>query len=284
MRPSDHTPSGNQDVDCAQVHAAIREGRPLSAEALAHVGACDGCRVLSDDAGALGSALESVSPDTDGLDALFARVDGDLQAETGALASLRARATRTRLLLAVLGVVAIPLLVLAGSPRVDLGVYPSLRLLLDTLLFWVPLLATLWLALRPLHRPALPRGVESAWVGAGVLAMALVALLPAAHHDHAASLLGVGDDFVARARGCFVTGVLAGLPALVWVRVLLRRGGPWWLVTALVASVAAISGTLAVFLHCPLVGTEHLLAGHATVLVLYLFVAAVAAWVFTARA
>lgn len=268
-----HTPARETDVDCADVHAAIASGRALSSAEAAHVEGCAACRVLVQDGGALGRALARAEDDEGpGRDALWSRVQGDLQAEQGMVARMRAWPTSVRVGLAAIVAAIVPALSLVLQPRPDLAVYPPARLLLDVLLFAIPAALALWISLRPLHRRALPSWSSVAAVGAAALAMLVLVLLPEAHRDHVASLQGRGEDFGALARACFVMGVACGIPALVWLRLSSRDAGRR-AITGALAATAALAGGLAVFLHCPIVAPSHLLAGHATVLVPYLLLA-----------
>ena len=60
---------------------------------------------------------------------------------------------------------AVPLIVLATLPRADLALYPTSRMVLVLALLIAPALLALWLTMRPLHRPPLPR-----WFAPAVLA------------------------------------------------------------------------------------------------------------------
>jgi hypothetical protein len=186
---------------------------------------------------------------------------------------LREQPTLVRIVAALAGALLVPLLVFATWQRLDMAVYPGGRLGLDVAIYAVPAMFAVWIAVRGVHRSALPRVVEPGLVLLGLIGMLALVALPVAHHDHPASLLGVGDDLVPRARACFLTGTLAGIPVLLWVRALLRDDGPWWAVMVSMAIAAALVGALSVFLHCPLVSPLHLAAGHATILVPFVVLA-----------
>lgn len=267
--------------DCTHVHAQVRQGRahedPTVAEHLEH---CEPCAVLVADGGALGRALDgdpsesTVSPPGD-FEALWARVHGDLEAERGPLAWLRSRPTSVRLVVAV---AAAALVLLFGGlviGRPDLAVYPGGRLLLDVVLVVGALGAALWVGLRPLHRPASPPGLVLGAIAVVVLAALAGPLLPVAHQAHPASLAGVGADFVPRATACFFVGSALALPVLAVLAMLARRSRTLGLPSALAVVGAGVVGAGAVFLHCPLVGPSHLLAGHSTVVALFLAIAGV---------
>ncbi len=252
-------------MQCRQVHDAWRAGEPLGPDARAHVDQCEVCALLAGDDGALGLALGNVVAPNEAPTlpaALQARLDDD-----GLRARLSSWPTSTRVIATLLGAVLVPAIIVAVWRRPDFGAYPPLRMALDVLTFVVPAALALWLTLRPVHRPAVSPGVSLGLAIVGTLAMLSLVVLPEAHADHHGSLLGVGDDFVPRARACFVTGTLAGLPVLLWVRALLRDDGPWWVVVTTLALAAALVGGLSIFLHCPLVSPRHLAAGHATILI-----------------
>lgn len=257
-------------MQCRQVHETLAAGQPLSDDARAHVDQCEVCALLAGDDGALGRALGDVAPaDAPPLPAgLQARLDAP-----GLRGRLSSWPTSTRAVAAVLGALLVPAIVAAVWRRPDMSAYPVPRLVLDALTFAVPAGLALWLALRPLHRPPVSPRVPMVLAVVGSLAMLALVVLPVAHHDHPASLLGIGDDLLPRARACFITGTLAGLPVLLWVRVLLRDDRPWWAVVTMLAIAAALVGGLSIFLHCPLVSPKHLAAGHATILVPFVILA-----------
>lgn len=273
MGRSTHTQGTGRDVDCADVHAAIRSGDPLSPAHAQHVRGCAACGALAGDDAALAGALARVQPpDTAGLDALMGRVQAELEDERGFAARVREASTPMRITVAAVLAALVPVLVLMFGPRPDLPAYPATRMLLDLALFLGPAALALVIGLRPLHRSPQPRWVPRALVALAGIAMVVLVLLPEAHRDHPASLLGVGEDFGKRARGCFTMGVACAIPAMVWLRLASRDAGRVS-ISALLAAAAALAGALAVYLHCPIVAPAHLMAGHATILVPYLVLA-----------
>ncbi len=266
------------ETGCQQVHAALRRGIALTDPSLAeHLANCLACAELAHGGPGLAQALDaSTQADPPGLDAVFQRIDEAVSQERGPRAWLRSRPTPLRGLIGV-GLVAVVLVLVAMTwGRIDMAVYPLDRLVLDLAVLLVPAALALVVVLRPLHRPALPRWVDGVVIGAAVLAVLVGPALTVAHQAHPASLLGTGAQFVPRAVVCMITGSVLGLPLLLWMMVSLRRGGRWGLPLRLAGVAAGISGCAGVFLHCPLVSPEHLLAGHATVLVPFLLLGIIA--------
>ena len=200
-------------------------------------------------------------------------LDGALSKETGFRAWLRERPTSVRVAFAAAGALVMPLFWLLGSVRPDISVYPAVRMVLDLTLFVLPIAVLLPLVVRPMHRRALPGWVRPVLVVLAVLAVLVFASLPIAHWDHPESRLGIGDDLAKRATACFSTGVASGLPILIWVWLLSRRGGGPWPFAVLATVLAAMVGALAVFLHCPLTSPVHLTLGHATVVLPFIVLA-----------
>ena len=206
---------------------------------------------------------------------LPAGLEKALAAERGPLASLRSRPTRSRTVLAVLLVLATIGGVLALTRRPDLGFIPTSRMLLDVTLLAVPLVAALFVALRPLHRPPLPTWMNAALVVAGTLAVVIVASLPMAHAGHPASIVGAGEDLVRRALACFAFGAAFAATTVVGLRALSRGSGGLWMPTIAVAIGSSLAGALALYFHCPITQPEHLWFGHVTVVVPFVLLAVV---------
>lgn len=257
-------------IDCAHVHAAVRRGEDLgSSDIVEHTATCPACALLVA-APLVARGLDATSDGDEGdLAALLARTKSRIADERGWRASLRAKPTIVRSAIGIAVAVAIPLLVLAAAPRADLGVYPIARLVLEALGYLATALAAAVIGLWPLHR-AEPRTGRAIAVIAAVVAALVVASLPAAHHDHPASLAGGGDDFVARAFGCFAYGTICAIPTWIALRLLARDPAVLGAAAYPVAVAIAGSGAAAVFLHCPIVHVGHRWAGHVAVLALLL--------------
>lgn len=216
------------------------------------------------------------------IDDLFDGLAKQLEGERGPRAWLRSRSTFARLaLLAALALI-VPLWALLLAPRVDLPIYPRLRLAVELIVLASPAVCAWLSCLRPLYRPPLPR-----WVGPALMAFALgaaitVVALPPAHADHPASLLGVGEDLIPRAVACFALGAAWGIPIMLLGILAGRTSRP----APTLFALAALAGMIGLQLHCPLVSPAHLFAGHATVTIAYLVAAAIAAvpaWIRSPR-
>ncbi|KIG13372.1 hypothetical protein DB30_08139 [Enhygromyxa salina] len=218
--------------------------------------------------------MREPTPGPDELDAMFEAVERRIAAPVGWVEGLRQRSTWVRSA-ALLGVaLAMVALILLGLRRVDLGLHPLPRLLGTIAALATAVLAAGAVALRPLHRRPLRGWLLGLIAGLAVLAPAIVCSLPPAHHDHPASLIGVDADLVPRAAGCFAFGMgfvaLAVAAAYLLERSALRRRGS--AVLALLGAGALAN--LVLVLHCPIVAPIHQWAGHATITLVLLLVAA----------
>ena len=189
-----------------------------------------------------------------------------LAAERGARGFLRSRPTSQRVLLAAALVLAWAAAVLLATRRPDLGVMPIARLVLDVALLGTPIVAGLAIALRPVHRPALPPWSRIVLLAYAAIALLVFALLPMAHADHPASLAGVGDDMAKRAVGCFTFGSIFGVLTVLGLRMLSRGSGRVFVPTLAIAVASALTGALALYFHCPITHPIHLLLGHVPIL------------------
>jgi hypothetical protein len=194
-------------------------------------------------------------------------LEAKLEAERGLLDAVRSRPTTQRIVLALVLVMVWIGTVLLFSRRPDFGVFPKGRMSLDILLMAAPLIVAIVVALRPLHRPALPRWVRPAVLVAAAIGVIAVIALPMAHADHPASTAGVGDDLAKRAIGCFMYGTIFAALTVLGLRALCRGPGRLWIPSLVVGAGAALAGSLALYLHCPITHALHMWLGHATVLV-----------------
>jgi hypothetical protein len=251
-------------MTCENIQAHLRAGGELDPALEAHLDACLECTEVAAEVGGLGSDDGVGLPD---LDAVLGSVERSLSEERGVRAWLADRSTRTRMLLAGAFCFGLPLIYGIVRLRADIFVYPTAHFAV----IFVALVAILGLivraGLRPLHRPTLSSGVSSALLGAAVGVVVISSAMPAAHALHPESLMGVGDDFLTRAAACFALGLAIGIPVAFAVRLLSRARASWLGAPMMAPLAGVIAANLALHLHCPLVAPEHLLAGHATVLV-----------------
>ena len=154
-------------------------------------------------------------------------------------------------------------------PRSDLAAYPVGGLVVRLALLAAGLGAAAALFLRTLARSAPCRTAAAVVVLAGLLLPVLLVALGPGHaerHVHPESFAGAGTDFVPRALACFLFGVALGAPVLLLLLLVLDRSDDLsWPRRMLLAAAVGLVGTLALLLHCPLVGAGHLLGGHARV-------------------
>jgi hypothetical protein len=201
---------------------------------------------------------EALPPDE--LDAMFRALEGRMQeAESKPTWWWRTRSTRARRLVAITTFVVVVALtaLLAPSRGVDALSLPSVLATLAALSVLV--VASLFVAVRPVHVPALPRWQLVGLVGLSIAATIIVAVSTGRPMELHGSLF-------AHASPCMYFGLLAGVPVFAVAR-LLDRGailGP-----ILAAAAAGLAGNVALALHCPLATPSHNVAGHASVAVLF---------------
>ena len=252
-------------MDCADVRAALVRGEvPSGPAAAAHLSTCPACMTLVESPGLVRALGEDARPPDPGVDALLARTLAAVADEHGAATKMRELATPWRILLALAVAVAVPLLVVLVTPRPDLAVVPRGRFALDMFLYALPAVAALVVALWPMQRTVSmhTRGLVAL---CAVLAAACVAALPPIHASHPASLVASGEHG-RRALACLAFGTLSAIPAFVVMRMLAREGARVGTKALVLGLAAALSGSAAVFLHCPIHHPAHLWAGHVTVL------------------
>ena len=188
--------------------------------------------------------------------------------EAGIRSRMRELASPQRALIVALVFAGAAFVTFLATPRGDLAVVSTVRLVAGMSLFGLSGLAMALVILQPLHRRALS-GIASWGIAFAALALPIVfALLPAAHHErllHPESFADDGAAFWMRAGTCLLFGTLIALPVIASV-VLLDRRDRLGSNRALQAAFAGgAAGNLALLLHCPLVSSTHLLLGHATV-------------------
>jgi hypothetical protein len=245
---------------------------------MAHAEHCPSCAGLFEDPGL--ELVRSMPVPVDAR-ALWRNMPEALEREARGLALLRNLSTAWRRFAALLGLVALGVLVWGWIGRIDRTVLPWGTFFVR----WLPgaglTVSCAALVLRPPYRRALPGGVCVALLVAAVIAGAAPALLPELHHAHAASVLGGEGDLALRGAACFGIGLLLGAACLAWVALFLQGSrrlgelplGAWALFVAGQSSLLS--------LHCPLTAPLHLAWGHASVGIVV--AAAVGAWRAAAR-
>lgn len=195
------------------------------------------------------------------LDALFAEVRKQVD-ESGArpLSRLAEQPTSRRRLFGLLCFG----LILAGLGTLPAGYSPgALAIVVGS--FGALLVAAVLVAFRPIYVPALSPVWKVGLCVAAVAAAFIIALVPELH-GHATEAVPEGS-FLAHALPCMSFGLLAGLPGYVFLR-LLDRGAPFGRVLA--GAAAGLAGNTVLELRCAIGSTEHLVLGHAMVVVLFI--------------
>jgi hypothetical protein len=261
--------------DCEDLRAALKRSATTELEPhlMVHAEHCPSCTGLFEDPGL--ELRQSVPVSVDAR-ALWLNMPEALGREARGFARLRNLSTPWRRFGALVGLVALGVLVWVWVGRIDRTVLPWGAFFVR----WLPeaglTVACAALVLRPPYRRALPGRVAVALLVLAVMAGAAPALLPELHRSHSVSLFGVESDLAPRAAACFGVGLLLGGACLAWVALFLqgsRRLGELPLV-AWALFVAGQSSLLS--LHCPLTAPLHLAWGHASVGIVV--AAAVGAW------
>jgi len=183
----------------------------------------------------------------------------------GPLDRVRSMRTPVRFAMAISAVLLIGGLNAVSLLRTDAVAYPGVRMGITLAALALSAMFIIAFVLRPVHLPRPDPRWLPGLVAGGLVLTIFFCILPEAHHQvmaHPESFKGQGDDFWPRAIGCLIYGCVMGFPtlALLW---LVGRGGPSRS-TALLGGLTAmaLSGNVALQLHCPLVSVSHLLVGH----------------------
>ena len=158
--------------------------------------------------------------------------------------------------------------------RIDFSVYPSLRMILELGVGAVLATTAIGLAIRPLQRAPLPPSLLRVAILVLVCFPVVLVLLPMAHSAHPASLLGAGDDFWPAALTCFAVGSTLAVPTLGLLMFTSRRHSALEAIV-LMALASALSGYIAIYMHCPMTSPLHLAGGHASITIAFLSVSGV---------
>ncbi len=259
--------------EAARQHAAEC---PACAELLESRALIEEAREASPLQGPLGEPAPGGSPASGsprGADALWAGMEGALAKEGRLARRPRSWSTPVRRAAAGAGIAALLGLVIALSLREDAAVLPLPRFLAECAVLALAIAYSVTVVLSPPHR--LSRYASRATLPVVALGLGFgAALLPQLHTDHPASLGGVGADLLPRAWACFCWGSLAAALGAGWVWLLLRGPRSAARVPLSLWAVGMLTADLLLRMHCPLVSGLHLAAGHASVGVFAVLVAA----------
>jgi hypothetical protein len=240
-------------MDCFQVHAALREGRTDDPSVASHAAVCPLCAELVASDAELGRTLAASEAGGEASAAVLSRVAGDRHP--------------SRMPSAARGVLTATLLVLpafavwAGAPRPDLHAYPLARMLLTLGLLAGSAVVVSAVVLRPVHRAA--PGARSLRIAFALFVPVWLGALPQVITGHPASTPDI--DLWAASWGCFLSGSVFSVGALLAVAITeRRRRAPLWWHAAAVA-FAAFAGALALQLTCPVTAPAHLVLGHGVI-------------------
>ena len=251
-------------MDCSDIRGLVQRGEsPSGAEVDAHVADCAACEALIS-ATEVTAALGAEAPSNAGIDSLRQSVAEAVRGDRGPAAWLRSRATGTRRLL---GVLLVLLVAAAGAMmgiRPDFDTHSGLNTSTGIVLGVLAALA-LFYAIRPMSAPP-----SSQRVTVGILVAALVLPVLVAVTPMISDWVMVGGSELPQNSGtCLGIGTLFGLPALLFMWAL-DRGAHAALFRALLAAGAAgLLANLALHVHCHLTHPTHLLAGHASIVGLF---------------
>jgi hypothetical protein len=258
-------------MNCHEAQKRLAAGEdPFEPALEAHVAECEECALAAVDRIGAEIPREEGEASVQQVEALLRGMEQRLAAEWGLPAWLRSRSTRLRLGFGALAAAGVPLIYAIARPRVDVAVYPEARLVAVAVVLLGLIGVSLWVKLRPLHRPRMPAALSAFLVVVSLAAVALDGALPAAHSLHPASLVGAGADLLPRAVKCLLVGLAIGTPAFLLTAMLDRSNDSWRDVSVLGPTIAGLAGYFALHLHCPIVAPAHLLAGHLSVLLVFL--------------
>jgi hypothetical protein len=258
---------------CDQVRAALAGGGLHGRTELeSHIEGCEVCAALAAAQPTLGHTTQSGAGASEaGIDAeaMFTALDEVIGRERGPTAFLRSRPTVVRR-----GSLAALLILLfvgfsLARPARALEPFELLHRRIGLVGLLVFVLAGVWLALSPTHRPLVPRPVRFGVFAAALGASLVIGLVPTQGwwtNPAAAWTVNVGLP-------CLIFGLAVAVPVYFLVRVFDRSPNGVSMFTG--ALVAGLAGNTALHLRCLLRDAQHFLIGHFGVILLALFVATV---------
>lgn len=257
-------------MNCSQARERILQSS-IDDDTQAHIDGCEACAELAASEGQLAHALGTVAspaPDPDGF-AKVTQITSEQDAD--AVWRLRAMPTNRRAAIGLCAALIGAIVYLLAWRRPDWGVYPMMRM---GLVAGSMLIATgfgVVLSMPRSYRPERPFAVRLG-LFTFLLAIPFVpALFPPAHAAHAASM--VPPSLWVGATKCLGLGSLAAVPALLTIRLLQRDAKLELWPTLFSALAAAVGANIALQFHCPIVDPMHLVAGHATLGLVYALLA-----------
>lgn len=178
--------------------------------------------------------------------------------------AIKTQPTPRRRLMAFIAFAMVILVTLLTGRRPDLGSYPPAMLVLVLGSLGTLFALSAWTALRPIHRPMLAPWKLGLVTGVAVATTLVLALAPGVH-DHIT--LRPDMPLIRHASPCMIYGFVFGLPVYGALRFLDR--GSSWSARIVAACAAGLAGNMVLELHCPMGGSTHLMAGHASVIIAY---------------
>ncbi|MEM9072111.1 MAG: NrsF family protein [Myxococcota bacterium] len=214
----------------------------------------------------LGSTEPDELPDMDALYDELRTTISDAEKRSGY--RWKSQPTSRRRLLGVTAFALVLIVSLLTGRREDFGDYPPTLFMSYVAGITALLSVAVFIALRPIHRPALRWWQSFGLVAICVVATGVLAIAPGIH-DHVIRRPEETASLIRHAAPCLLYGSLFGLPVYGALRFLDR--GRSFVARALAACAAGLAGNMVLEVHCPLGGATHLLAGHAAVIMLYVF-------------
>lgn len=213
----------------------------------------------------LESASDAVPIAPDAVAALERAVTARIAAERGPLAWFASRSTPVRVAACGAALIMPAIVQLVFRRRPDLGVIPLPQLGLELALVIAAMAVALLVVLRPLQSSELPARSAYVALAASVAVPLLLSLIPELGEVGASSI----HEFWVDVRGCFAYGTLLAAPTLVLLFAADRRRHAVPRLASLAAALGGLCANLALMVHCPIDHPLHLLAGHASVSVVF---------------
>ena len=247
-------------MNCQDLQHQLANGIHSGPEVDVHLATCAPCTELVADGGALASVLADAAAVPAELGDMSAALFQAIEEDGGPLGALR------RIPPWVRGAVLIALAAAIGigewitGLRPDFEAYPTQMMVLALLALGGPVIGLSIAGTRPLYRPPLPSGMFYGMLTTAVSIPLILGSMPAPHDHPASNITGI---FIPATIACFGFGTLIASLVLIVHKLMDRRIHADRNVTALVALVGTVAGTIALQIHCPFTDNAHLLIGHA---------------------